>query len=297
MLVRSGPLLACLLSAAALLVGCTAPGTTVQLTITFGTMGGYAGDRFEIRIVTLGGTEVARQTVASIASSEFSLAFPALEKGRAYRADFYADVNGNGHYDPPPADHAWRLEVPPMDGDTSLSFASGGSFADIEFPVPPATAPVADGTVSPGEYRHALTDSTTGMVVSWQNDATTLHVGLVAPGVGWLAIGFDPIHKMEGANIIIGYVKGGVLTIDDQYGSGPQGHAADAHDDILSSGGREAGGKTTMEFSIPMDSRDSQDRRLEPGERYAVILSYHLSDDTLVTYHATVRTTTHIQLD
>lgn len=297
MSVRRGLLMACLVSVVGLLVGCTQPEATVRLTITFGTMGGYAGDLFEIRIVTPGGTEVARQAVASISSPQFSLAFPGLEKGRAYRADFYADVNGNGRYDAPPVDHAWRLEVPPMDGDTSLPFVSGGPFTDIGFPVPPATVPVADGTIAGSEYRHTMTDPTTLMTVYWQNDASTLYVGLVSPGVGWLAIGFDPIHQMEGANIIIGYVSGGILTIDDQYGSGPQTHVADARDDILTSGGREAGGKTTMEFSIPMYSRDPEDRKLEPGERYAIILSYHLTDDTLVTYHATVRSTRHIELD
>ena len=297
MTARCSLLIACVACVAALIVGCTPPASTVRLTITFGTMGAYAGDLFEIRIVTIGGTEVARETIASISASQFSVSFPGLESGRAFRADFYVDVNENGRYDAPPTDHAWRLDVPAMDADTTLPFTPGGAFTDIDFPVPAATTPVANGLIAVGEYRHTMTDPTTSMTVSWQNDATTLYVGLVSPGEGWLAIGFDPVNRMEGANIIIGYVSGGVLTIEDQYGSGPQNHTADAHDDILSSGGREAGGKTMMEFSIPMNSRDPQDRKLEPGERYAIILSYHLSEDTLVTYHVAARSTRHIELD
>ena len=297
MTARCGLLIACSACVVTLIVGCTEPASTVRLTIEFTTMGGYGGDKLEIRVLTSGDTEVARQTISSISASQFSLSFAGLDAGRAYRVDFYVDVSGNGRYDAPPADHAWRLEVAPMEGDTTIPFTPGGAFTDIDFPIPVATSPVANGTIAPGEYRHAVTDPTTAMTVHWQNDATTLYVALVAPGVGWLAIGFDPVNKMEGANIIIGYVSGGVLTIDDQYGSGPHNHAADEHDDILSSGGREAGGATTLEFSIPMDSRDPQDKRLEPGERYPIILSYHLTEDTLVTYHATARSTTHIRLD
>jgi hypothetical protein len=47
--------------------------------------------------------------------------------------DFYADFNENGYYDPPPADHAWRLLLDDANGDTSLEFTHNTSFTDINW--------------------------------------------------------------------------------------------------------------------------------------------------------------------
>jgi hypothetical protein len=49
--------------------------------------------------------------------------------------DFYADHNGNGVYDPPPADHAWRLELNDVAGDSELDFTHNTNFTDIQWPL------------------------------------------------------------------------------------------------------------------------------------------------------------------
>jgi hypothetical protein len=58
-----------------------------------------------------------------------------LELGNDYYVDFYADHNGNGVYDPPPADHAWRLDLMNVTGDSGLDFSHNTNFTDIQWPV------------------------------------------------------------------------------------------------------------------------------------------------------------------
>jgi hypothetical protein len=48
-----------------------------------------------------------------------------------YRVDFYADFNGNGVYDAPSSDHAWREEIMGTVGDDTISFAHNTNFTDI----------------------------------------------------------------------------------------------------------------------------------------------------------------------
>ncbi|PJF33370.1 MAG: hypothetical protein CUN57_02360, partial [Phototrophicales bacterium] len=66
-----------------------------------------------------------------VASPEFSISAYGIEKGMSYNVDFFADHNGNGMYDAPPADHAWRLELNNVAGDTTLNFAHNTNFTDI----------------------------------------------------------------------------------------------------------------------------------------------------------------------
>ncbi len=50
--------------------------------------------------------------------------------GGSYNIDFYADHNGNGMYDAPSTDHAWRMEAKGVTGDVSLDFAHNTNFTN-----------------------------------------------------------------------------------------------------------------------------------------------------------------------
>src|SRR3989338_6256693 len=76
------------------------------------------------------------------------------------------------------------------------------------------------------------TVSSAGVSFSYANDANFLYGILFAEKLGWVAVGFDPQKKMEGANIIIGYVeteKNGkqVVHMRDDYGTKVFGHEND----------------------------------------------------------------------
>jgi len=105
---------------------------------------------------------------------------------------------------------------------------------------------------------------------------------------------------MQGANFIFGYVQGGETSIADMYGTEPTAmHPPDEElggtNDIVAFGGREEGGTTTIEFQIPLDSGDANDKPLSPGSTYSVILARGTADEFLV-YHA-ARGVSEITLD
>ncbi len=130
--------------------------------------------------------------------------------------------------------------------------------------------------------------SAAGVTFKWAVKEETLYVKLSAPTKGWVAVGFEPSMMMKDADIIIGYVKGSDVVIEDHFGFRPTSHRTDEEiggtNDVTILGGTEDNGTTTLEFSIPLDSMDTFDRRLEKGKRYKVIVAYGKKDN-LETYH------------
>jgi len=154
---------------------------------------------------------------------------------------------------------------------------------------PAPVIPVAiDGVVFPGEYAHRMDAG--GFEVHWSNDINFLRVGLMSPGIGYVAIGFDPDHRMQGANFILGAVEDGTLKMRDDYGNGSVSHTADTllggTDDILEAAGREEGGRTTVEFVIPLVTRDPYDKTVVPGETYRILIAYHDTSDSFAVRHS-----------
>ncbi len=166
----------------------------------------------------------------------------------------------------------------------------------------PEEAPVIgysiDGAIGETEYAHST--EIAGVEVYWTNDATYLRVGLVAPGTGYVAIGFDPVRQMEGANFILGYVEDGKGYFRDDFGTEPTAHMADVDrggvDNIVSSAGAEWTDRTILEFIIPLDSGDGMDKPLVPGGTYTVLLAYHDLQDGFTARHSR-RGSGQIQLD
>lgn len=282
-----GTLLAILLVASAAF----SAAADVSLELMFRDMDPHLGQGFFLRVVnTRSREELARLSVAEIPGGSFDLEVSGLVVGASYQVDFFADVNGNGLYDAPPADHAWRIELPNVQSDGSLTFTHHALFEDIGWP------PVIDGVIAEDEYGNELFDSETGMTVYWYNHDAFLYIGLAAPGTGWLSIGFGPERQMQGANIIIASIEDAVLTIEDHYGSTPTAHRIDDADHILQAAATEAAGESILEFVIPLDSGDDQDRALTAGSEVTVILGYHSSNDSLSARHS-ARSTTAIVLD
>jgi hypothetical protein len=95
----------------------------------------HLGQLFQLRVVDQGtGQETGRYTLPAILLVNFQVRVPALHVGHSYRADFYADLNGNGYYDPPPVDHAWRVFFDDNTGDVVQDFIHNTNFTDIEWP-------------------------------------------------------------------------------------------------------------------------------------------------------------------
>lgn len=96
----------------------------------------HLGNQFELRLVNQSTLEEAGRTkLDSIVLADFSAMAIGLVSGESYFVDFYADHNGNGMYDAPPADHAWRLDLTGVTGDSELDFTHNTNFTDIEWPL------------------------------------------------------------------------------------------------------------------------------------------------------------------
>jgi len=105
-------------------------------------------------------------------------------------------------------------------------------------------------------YQKAVVDD---FVFDWRTDEEgMLHVILSAPTRGWVSVGFAATNVHKNANIIIGFLKGGEVHIQDNFGTGTFTHASDTSlggaDDVANPAGTEADGVTTISFSIPLDS-------------------------------------------
>ncbi len=144
--------------------------------------------------------------------------------------------------------------------------------------------------IDEGEYPHQV--EAAGVTLHWVNDAEHLFAALAAQTGGWVAVGFAPQARMQGANFVFGYVQNGQVTIEDMHGVRPAGtgsHPPDeqlgGRNDVVEYGGREEGGLTVVEFKIPLDSGDQYDKPLRPGSSYRIILAVGSSDD-FESYHA-----------
>ena len=124
---------------------------------------------------------------------------------------------------------------------------------------------------------HAVYSFEDGMIdLSVEGD--NLVFSIEAPTTGWVAVGFDPENRMEGANYILGYVRDGEVFVEDHYGNGPISHLNDERlggtNDLISFSGSERDGSTRIEVTIPLDSGDEADKPLVRGESYTMLVAY-----------------------
>ncbi len=101
-----------------------------RLTVHFTGMNPHIGQSLSLAVInSVSGIETDK--VETIVEEEFMVHAYGIEPGESYHIDFFADHNQNGSYDAPPADHAWRLELNNVTGDTTLNFEHNTNFTDI----------------------------------------------------------------------------------------------------------------------------------------------------------------------
>ncbi len=137
------------------------------------------------------------------------------------------------------------------------------------------------------------------MEFAWKVDGPELRIKLTAPTTGWLGIGFNPSKEMKDAKFVLGYVKDGNTIISDEFGTGEIKHERveklGGKSDITLVGGEEKGGTTTIEFTIPLASKDTIGGRIDPTGETVVLLAYGLNHDTSKLKHK-FRTSININL-
>ncbi len=144
------------------------------------------------------------------------------------------------------------------------------------------------GPVAASEYDHKL--DIDKMDVFWSIEGDKIHVKLSAKTTGWVAIGFDPEKAMQGADIIIGAVKKGKVTIEDHYGDRKRSHKSDeklgGENHVLDPAGMEENGVTTISFTLALDSGDKWDKPIDPAKMSRIMIAYGSGRDSFKAGHA-----------
>jgi hypothetical protein len=92
----------------------------------------HVGQLFQLFLYDL--TDVAYVdtiTINPILGSDFDVESEKIIYGHSYNIDFFADLSGNGSYNAPPVDHAWRILLTDVQGDTTIQFVHNTTFTDI----------------------------------------------------------------------------------------------------------------------------------------------------------------------
>jgi hypothetical protein len=106
------------------------------LTVNLTSMTPHLGQLFELRVVRQDNqVEIGRVSIPAVLVTDFTVYIPEFELEQGYNIDFYADHNGNGIYDAPPVDHAWRLSFNSSTGDVVQDFTHNTNFTDIQWPI------------------------------------------------------------------------------------------------------------------------------------------------------------------
>lgn len=143
------------------------------------------------------------------------------------------------------------------------------------------------GNIAAADYDHEVKDK--DISFAWKVDGDKLAVKLAAKTDGWVGVGFNPSEEMKDANFVLGYVKKGKAKIIDEFGTTKTTHKSDkklgGSDDATLVGGTEEGGMTTIEFTMPLQSADANDTKLDVNGDTIVLLSYGAGRDSFRTKH------------
>jgi hypothetical protein len=124
-----------------------------SLSMRFTGMTPHVGQMFVFNIKESASDSVVIDTgIVSVPSDTFELSLGRkLMKGKSYLIDFFADLNKNGKYDKPPVDHAWRIPLLKLTGDTTITFVHNTNFTDIGSPKIPASLQKSDLSTDKGK--------------------------------------------------------------------------------------------------------------------------------------------------
>ncbi len=166
------------------------------------------------------------------------------------------------------------------DGDVRLEFTVD------EFENTGGDCPASlDGVINANEYEFNALFGNGNLKLYWKIDGDTIFMAMEGKTSGWVTIGFDPVSRMEGADMVFGWVTGsGTPRVVDAYSTGPTGpHPKDTDQggtsDVLCFGGMESGGKTTIEFKRLLDTGDSRDKAILTNGELKIIWALGPNDD------------------
>ncbi len=162
-----------------------------------------------------------------------------------------------------------------------------------------------DGVIGNGEYSRSQVMSEVGGMgrtfeIYWKNDAEYLYMAMRANTTGWIAVGFEPSDWMKDAEIVMGNVSDGSVTVQDQYSTGNYGPhipitQLGGTNSILESGGKQENGSTIIEFKRRMNAGDKYNKIFTSGQVVPIIWGFSDSESSDVKHIADGKGDLHLQ--
>jgi len=112
-----------------------------------------------------------------------------------------------------------------------------------------------------------------------------IYMAINAKTTGWVSVGFNPSFMMKDADIKIANIVDGKVTLEDHYGTSATGHRQDKDNEIQGFAGSESDGWTFVEFIMPLNTSQADDKAIKLGEKTKVIIAYSSSTDVLWRKH------------
>jgi hypothetical protein len=114
-------------------------------------------------------------------------------------------------------------------------------------------------------------------VFLYKVDGPNLVAKVSYPTMGWVAVGFNPVKMMLGANFILGTIVDGKAAVSDEFGDSKYSHVPDStqggKNDLVTSDVVLDKGMMIMSFTIPLNSGDTKDAVLEKGRKITVLFA------------------------
>jgi hypothetical protein len=105
--------------------------------MTFTGMTAHVGQLLEVMVIEVdSGRAVGLYRIPELSDSNFEITIPGIidPDGVVYRIEFYADLNMNGTYDDPQADHTWVIPFVEAGQDgVSTTFQHGTTFEPLDY--------------------------------------------------------------------------------------------------------------------------------------------------------------------
>ena len=170
---------------------------------------------------------------------------------------------------------------------SALGYFGGNIVFGSETPKTEATAPVGKAGMSTDGFKEL---NQGGYTLGWRIHDNLIDVRVSYATNGWVGVGFGKTGTMEGSHIIIGFVLDGKATVEDHFGYGHDKHGPESKvggkDSLTARGGTFADGKTTLTFTMPLNTGNPKDPVLVEGETYKVLLANGGDEaQDLETYH------------
>ncbi len=122
-----------------------------------------------------------------------------------------------------------------------------------------------------------------GMQVSWEHRDTSVEFVVKAPTKGWVAVGFNEVDSIVGAELIMAGVKGDETQSEHFYvvGPGDPRPVSSLNRVSMVTNAKGSVDKGAIEVTLRLDSGVDLNRSLSlrPGTRLYLILAYSVSPD------------------